>query len=38
MLIDQSAREDVFAQALELAAETDPVRRSLDTRFDDDQR
>lgn len=37
MLIDQYAREDVFAQVPELATEIDPVLRRLDTLFDDDE-
>src|SRR5713226_6795829 len=37
MLVDCYAREDVFAQVPELAAEIDPVLRTLDGLLDDDQ-
>ncbi|MBO0795713.1 MAG: transposase [Ktedonobacteraceae bacterium] len=37
MLIDQYAREDVFARVPELAAEIDPVLRHLDSLLDDDR-
>jgi len=37
MLVDCYAREDVFAQVPELAAEIDPVLKHLDTLLDDDQ-
>jgi transposase, IS5 family len=37
MLIDQYAREDVFARVPELAAQIDPVLRRLDILLDDDQ-
>src|SRR6266851_10393890 len=37
MLVDSYAREDVFAQVPELAAEIDPVLRTLDGLLDDDQ-
>jgi IS5 family transposase len=37
MLIDCYAQEDVFAQVPELAAEIDPVLRTLDGLLDDDQ-
>ena len=37
MLIDQYAREDVFARVPALAAEIDPVLRRLDTLLDDDE-
>jgi transposase, IS5 family len=37
MLVDCYAREDVFAQVPELAAEIDPVLNKLDGLLDDDQ-
>jgi len=37
MLVDCYAREDVFAQVPELAAEIDPVLRTLNGLLDDDQ-
>src|SRR5215467_307411 len=37
MLIDRYAREDVFAQVPELAAEIDPVLKKLDGLLDDDE-
>ena len=37
MLVDCYAREDVFAQVPELAAETDPVLKRLDILLDDDE-
>ena len=37
MLIDQYAREDVFARVPELAAEIDPILRRLDRLLDDDE-
>ncbi len=37
MLVHCYAREDVFAQVPELAAEIDPVLRTLDGLLDDDQ-
>jgi transposase, IS5 family len=37
MLMDCYGREDVFAQLPELAAEIDPVLRTLDGLLDDDQ-
>src|SRR5712692_1947961 len=37
MLVDCYAREDVFAQVRELAAEIDPVLKRLDGLLDDDQ-
>ncbi len=37
MLVDCYAREDVFAQVPELAAEIDPVLKHLDTLLDDDE-
>jgi IS5 family transposase len=37
MLIDRYAREDVFAQVPELAAEIDPVLKKLDELLDDDE-
>ena len=36
MLVDRYPREDVFARAPELAAQTDPVLRQLDRLLDDD--
>jgi transposase, IS5 family len=37
MLVDRYAREDVFARVPELAAETDPILKKLDSLLDDDQ-
>jgi transposase, IS5 family len=37
MLVDSYAREDVFAQVPELAAEIDPVLKRLDSLLDDDE-
>ena len=36
MLVDRYAREDVFAQVPELAADVDPVLKQLDRLLEDD--